>query len=123
MEIFNESGQFLSSVVYDVFEAALNKTTIKTQAIKLAQQHVAHKLQIALDAQVITSGSVKVTGMELLVEMEYPPTVTTAKDPNGSDITINATQKVSKVCSMEDTLTKRTQLAMLNSLDGNSIRH
>lgn len=124
MELFNEAGQFLSNQIVNIFEAVLERTPIKAQAIKLAQKHVAVKMQVALEAGVITAGSVKVNGTDLLIEMEYPATVTTTKGPNGEDLTINATQKVSKSYSILKVATKKEHMAILDRmLDNNSTKH
>ena len=123
MELFNEAGQYTGSKAFPlIFGAALNKTPIKTQAIRLAHKHVADKLRIACQAGVIVKWSVEVKGLSLLVEMEFPAQMTHAQQGQHK-FQINTVQRISRTYSLEEEATRRSQLAMLKILNEHSTRH
>ena len=124
MELFNEAGAFIGSTAMPViFGAALDKTPIKTQAIKLAQKHVADKLRIACVAGVITKWAVQVEGLTLRVEAEFPPQLSQTDADNGLRFKINTVVRINRTYSLEDVATDRSQKAMLNILNEHSTRH
>ena len=124
MELFNEAGQFTGSKdLPQIFGAALNKTPIKAQAIKLAQKHVAAKLRVACDAGTITKWSVEIIGgLSLFVQIEFPPKITHATQGKHR-FKIDTVQRIERTYSLEEEATRRSQLAMLKLLNDQSSRH